>query len=448
MLITRRGALALATAGLAGACASKPQSEAPPQTEADIERLLANRIDAQRQSMGIVVGVVDQSGPRVYAHGRRGGHEGAIAPDSVFEIASVSKAVTSLVLADAVQRKELGLDDALTTHVPIKFKDARANSITLRDLATHTAGLPNEAPAAASWEELLAAAADITLDRAPGSAWSYSNLGYQLLGEALERRLGSAFSSLAQTRVLSPLGMNDTVFHLREDMVGRLAIGHSAQLERLSQAPVPEIRAAAAGLYSTAPDVLQLTAAMAGLKQTPLQGAIETMHAQSRPASALRGRQGLGVWVENPGPRSLAGIDGAHPGYSASAAWLRNRRGVAVLSNSGVAVGDMSRNLLDPSRPLATPLVAFAMDPAKLDNYVGRYAAGLLSISITRNRDRLWVESIMGSPRAALTPQSEELFVIPQASARVTFSEFSDGRPARIEVQFGGLKLSGARKLP
>lgn len=132
--------------------------------------------------------------------------------DGRFEIGSVTKTFTGMVLASLAGDGILALDDEAG-----RWLDAGQNSgITMRQLATHTSGLPRLSPShitgAADPDEFLTAdAAERELrlisPRPRGVAWDYSNFGFQVLGLALERAAGVPFGALLEQRVFQPLGM-------------------------------------------------------------------------------------------------------------------------------------------------------------------------------------------------------------------------------------------------
>lgn len=153
---------------------------------------------------------------------------GEVGPDSRYELGSVTKTFDGLLLADAAQRGEVGLDDRLDAHLE-ELADTLVGSATLAELASHRAGLPNMvrlrmvrviaedlAGAALSDytvptpEELIRDSAAITLsDR---GTMRYSNLGASLLGFALARAAGAPdWPSYVSERLFEPLGMRDTL---------------------------------------------------------------------------------------------------------------------------------------------------------------------------------------------------------------------------------------------
>ena len=104
-----------------------------------------SRIDKQQQSMGIVVGVIDSTGRRTISYGKFDtGDNRAVDGNTIFEIGSVTKVFTSLLLADMVQRGEVALTDSVAKYLPagVKMPERNGRQITLEDLATHTSGLP------------------------------------------------------------------------------------------------------------------------------------------------------------------------------------------------------------------------------------------------------------------------------------------------------------------
>src|SRR5262245_25513494 len=115
-----------------------------PSTD-EIREILVKRVDHQKQAVGIVVGVIEPAGRRVVAYGKlANGDPRTLDGDTIFEIGSISKVFTSLLLADMMHRKEVALDDPAARYLPenIKMPERSGKSITLRHLSTHSSGLP------------------------------------------------------------------------------------------------------------------------------------------------------------------------------------------------------------------------------------------------------------------------------------------------------------------
>ena len=167
----------------------------------EVRAILANRIDVQHQGVGIVVGLIDRHGRRIVAHGTFDKDTRPVNGDTLFEIGSATKVFTSLLLAEAVKRGEVALDDPVAKYLPssVKVPERGGRKITLLDLATHTSGLPrlplNMNPKDASnpyadytVQQMYEFLASYTLPRDPGSMYEYSNLGGGLLGHVLALR--------------------------------------------------------------------------------------------------------------------------------------------------------------------------------------------------------------------------------------------------------------------
>ena len=124
-----------------------PNLSGGPQVTAPLEvktRIFPQRIDKQHQSVGIVVGVIDSTGRRTVSYGKFDEDDKRpVDADTIFEIGSVTKVFTSLLLADMVQRGEVALDP-VAKYLPsgVKMPERNGRQITLEDLATHTSGLP------------------------------------------------------------------------------------------------------------------------------------------------------------------------------------------------------------------------------------------------------------------------------------------------------------------
>ncbi|HTA44764.1 MAG TPA: serine hydrolase, partial [Bryobacteraceae bacterium] len=120
------------------ACAQLPSDDA-------IRGILKQRVDDYHQSVGIVVGMIDQKGRKVVSYGAlEKGDSRPLNGDTVFEIGSVTKVFTSLLMSDMVKRGDAALTDPVVKYLPAGTKVPQRNGrqITLEDLSTHTSGLP------------------------------------------------------------------------------------------------------------------------------------------------------------------------------------------------------------------------------------------------------------------------------------------------------------------
>ena len=272
----------------------------------EIREILVKRIDQQKQAVGIVVGVIEPNGRRVVAYGNlANGDPRTLDGDTIFEIGSVTKVFTSLLLADMVNRKEVTLDDPAAKYLPehVRMPERSGKSITLLDLSTHSSGLPrlpsNLKPkdpanpyADYSVDDLYQFLSGYTLPRDPGSEFEYSNLGAGLLGHLLAYRAGTDYESLIRIRITQPLGMPDTGITLSSSMKQRMATGHNAMLAPVANWDLPTL-AGAGALRSSANDMLTFLEAFLGYKESPLAPAMKAMLEVRRPVGKTKFEIGL-----------------------------------------------------------------------------------------------------------------------------------------------------------
>jgi serine-type D-Ala-D-Ala carboxypeptidase/endopeptidase len=256
--------------------------------DSEIRQIISERIEDRKQGVGIVIGLVSPEGRRIVAHG----HFGTDSPrlmdaNTIFEVGSVTKVFTALLLADMIQRNEVKLDDPVAKHLPEEavVPQRGGKEITLADLATHTSGLSripdNFSPTADpvniyadySVEQLYQFLLTHRLTRDIGAHWGYSNLGYGLLGQALTRRAGADYETLVRDRILTPLGMKSTAIALSPEMKAKLAAGHNLASEAVPNWDLTTF-AGAGGLRSTANDMLTFLEMALGIKQTVLAPAL------------------------------------------------------------------------------------------------------------------------------------------------------------------------------
>lgn len=350
------------------------------------QALLTDWVDVRRQCLGASLSVVDADGLSSWAHGVRGlADPERVDSSTVFGIASLTKVFTGLLLADAILRGELSLDDPVRRHLPagVSLPTFGGREIAIIDLATHTSGLPQEiahytdaaANAAADpMVPLYEFLADYSLTRPIGEGWSYSNIGYALLGAALEQRTGERFGELVRRRITVPLGMRSTgIARLGPHSANRA----SPHIDVANAAPEwnKPWSLAAGGLQSSARDLGLFLEAAIGLRRTSLREAFAAMLMTTRPAPFLGGDQALGWGIDRSRGDPRVFFGGRAPGFTSAMMYdPRARRGVAALGNSSLMIESLAREVLRAGSTQAEPgTVVITPDPA-LDRLTGRYA--------------------------------------------------------------------------
>lgn len=261
----------------------------------EIRSILENRVDLGKKAVGIVVGTIDEKGRAVTGYGKLAkDRDEKPDGDTVFEIGSITKVFTSLLLADMVERGEVKLDDPVSKFLPpsVTVPSRNGRQITLLDLSMQISGLPrlpdNMKPADlanpyADYDapKLYAFLSRYKLQRDIGEKYEYSNLAVGLLGHALALKAGMSYEQLVRRRILEPLGMTSSSVTLSESQKARLAIGHNEGLSPVKNWDLDAL-AGAGALRSTANDMLKFIAANLELADTPLQAAMRRMRTVHR----------------------------------------------------------------------------------------------------------------------------------------------------------------------
>jgi len=422
--------------------------------DSEIRQILADRVDKYRQSVGIVVGLISPEGRRVVSYGRlQAGDSRPLNGDTVFEIGSITKVFTSLLLADMVERGEVALTDPVAKYLPsnVRVPDHRGQQITLADLATHTSGLPrmpvNVQPADPgnpfadySVRHLYEFLSGYKLPGNIGAVYEYSNIGGALLGHTLAQRAGLPYESLVEKRIAQTLDMKSTRVTPTDDMKARLAAGHAYALEPTPNWDLGALGAAGA-LRSTANDLLSFLSATMGYIRTPLAPAMARMLTVRR--NRDRGTIGLGWFFDVRGDVELISHSGSTGGYQSFMGYdPKSRLGVVVLSNSGTGAGvdDIGFHLLNPRVPLLSddvltppkPRTEITIAPALLDAYVGRYQfPSTQKATITRDGGHLILQG-EGDVKIAFYPESDKAFFARIIDAQMRFNVDDGGHVTNL----------------
>jgi CubicO group peptidase (beta-lactamase class C family) len=431
----------------------------------EIRALLANRVDQSKKAVGMVVGVIDANGQKIVAHGKMALDRGQTPDgDTVFEIGSLTKVFTSLVLADMIERGEVKADDPVSKFLPadVKVPSRNGRQITLLDLSMQLSGLPrlpdNLAPADPmnpyadyTPARLYDFLGHYTLTRDSGEKYEYSNPGAGLLGFALARKAGMSYEELVLRRILEPLGMNSTSITLSADQKKRLAAGYNAGLEPVANWDFDAL-AGCGALRSTVHDLLKFAAANLGLIDTPLAAAMRRMrsvHHETGVADLdiLMGwhewhKYGTDIVWHNGGTygyRSFAGLD------------LAKKSAVVILCNTFFDVDDLGLHVLESRWPAATLPPArqeITVAPEVLQSYVGQYqfAPGVV-LTVTLAGTQLSAQ-LTGQPAFPVYASTPTEFFLKVVEAGLTFEKDASDAVAAVVLHQGGRDQRAARLKP
>jgi serine-type D-Ala-D-Ala carboxypeptidase/endopeptidase len=411
---------------------------------------------------GMVIALVDPARDGGVAYLSFGGAsaEGAAppGPDAIFEIGSISKVLTALLLAELAVAGEVSLETPVARLLPfgVRFPDKDGAVATLEHLATHRAGLPavpgNLSPATSEdpyatygRQQLHAYLERAELLFAPGRAYAYSSLGAGLLGHVLAGRLGVSYEAAVRTRVLAPLGLTETWIEVPaaarpRQLPGTTASGEPAAPWRF------DVLAGAGAWRSTPRDLAALLghcAAAAAGGEGPLAEAL-------RLAMTPIGTAGPDMEIALGWHVTDAGVlwHNGQTGGFASFAGLdpATGRGVVILASTAsplvTRIGMGTFDVL-AGGTLELDLRLVTVPAAQLDRLVGTYRlASGEELEVVREEDRLLL--VMGDERVRLFSRSPSEFLLMEVEASVRFV-FEDDRVAGFVLHLPGGELAAQR---
>jgi CubicO group peptidase (beta-lactamase class C family) len=392
-----------------------------------------------------------------------------ITPDTLFQGASISKAMTALGTMRLAERGELALDVDVNTllteswRVPEPDPSVGASKpVTLRGLLTHTAGINEDKvkgykPGAAlpTLEQALAGVPPannkaVRVVEPPGQKWIYSNSGYTIVQKALIDTSGKDFPGLMKTLVLDPLGMTESSFERPGDgvLTRKAARGHENGLELKGSWLVDEPFLAAGGLWTTAKDlarvVLDIQKGLAGggskiLSKETLEQMIETSLKQRGSTAEDDHHMGLGLFLEGRGDDLRFQHDGANKGFRAMfLGYAHKGQGAVVMTNGDEEAYYLKQEILASIAKTygwkgveePEPILLRRLAPAAVDEYVGTYTmtdgpGKGTTIEITRRDDRLYGD---------ITALDTRIWLLPQPGKKEEFSSLLD-RSASIQFE-------------
>ena len=378
------------------------------------------------------------------------------AEQPMFEIGSVTKVFTGLLLAQAVERGDLKLDDTVGQLLAGKVGGVppAVAAVTLKQLVTHTGCMPVMAdgvtggPALAEqfrtfdkpmfWAAL--SRIKLTALAAPCEG-NYSNFGMALLGQLLAERYNTSWGELVRARITEPLGMNDTVIPLG-DKASRMAPAFSGDrrqqlLDMLAYAP-------ASALRSTAADMMTFSRAILAGASGPLGPAAVRL---LTPLARYEGAEiGYAVMVR--------GTDGARHTYWHAGLTEGYRTLLLLAPDTGEAMIVLSSNARAPMQAVMlaigksrypVPTVEVPIDPKRLDDYKGEFRiTKTKALSFTVRNAKLLVRET-GRGYNALTPTGNDRFVVAGIGAQFVFRRGDGNAVVGVSLRQGGSQLDGRK---
>jgi serine-type D-Ala-D-Ala carboxypeptidase/endopeptidase len=442
-------------------CISAPSQNDLPQ---DVKDKIKLRVD-EHTNPSIVIGLINGDDVRYFSFGVKSLATSEPATEhTIFEIGSISKTFTGIILANEVVRGNMKLEDPLQKYLPLGVTAPTRNSavIQLVNLSNHTSSLPrlpdnftpaNPANPYADYTEkqLYDFLKGYALTRDIGSQYEYSNYAVGLLGHILATYRKTTYENLMVDVIANPLSMSNTRVALTPTMKKNLAQGYSAGTA-VENWDLP-LLAGAGGIRSDAVDMVKYIRANMGLTKSNLYPAMQLAQKDTRPAEAVPPHVGLGWHLANVNGIEIVTHSGGTGGYRSFAGFQKNgKKGVVVLTNSDVGVDDIGLHLLDTNVPVTDGKPAViqekevSVDAALLDTYVGQYelAPGFI-LTVTRQEQQLHAQAT-GQAAFPVFAKAQNVFFYKIVVAELTFNKNTAGKIESVTLKQNGREIVG-RKL-
>lgn len=319
----------------------------------DIDSIV-NAYITSTNNAGLIVGIVKGGRTEVYSYGSVSKTK-LQKPDTntVFEIGSITKVYTAILLSSLIHDSILNLHDPVQKYLPDSVKVPKYNNkeITLYHLATHTSGLPRLPENL--WETVTDSGnpyKDYTVKhmydflsgykplKEPGKEYEYSNLGMGLLGNILSVKAGMKYEDMVISKICDEFEMNDTRISLSSNQLNRLAQGHDEKGNPVSNWDLP-CMAGAGALRSTVNDMLKFLNANLNTSQDGNGGMLEFTHTFRAKTNRDDVNVGLAWHIFHVDEDTIVWHNGGTGGYRSFMGFIKETKtGVVVLSNSANSV--------------------------------------------------------------------------------------------------------------
>ena len=318
-----------------------------------VKKTIRENVDNGKHQ-ALFVGLIDGGAVDFYHYGTIAKGENTIDENTLFEIGSVTKVFTTLLLADMVEKGEISLDDPIDKFLPedVVTPSKNGKKITLMDLATHTSGLPRfpddfpildpDAMSEYDRDEMYDYLSTVEISREIGSQYEYSNMGVSLLGHIISLHAGQSYEELVTEKILEKFGMKNTCIKQCDNLRDNFAKPHLFG-EQVSELNLSEDMVGAGEIRSSGRDMLVFLSNAMGLKESSLKESFETsqtiIHKVDDNLSI-----GLGWHItQNEDGRKIIWHNGATNGYASIIGFDPEiGQGVVVLTNSMMFVDDIA----------------------------------------------------------------------------------------------------------
>ena len=367
-------------------------------------------------------------------------------PQTVFRLGSVTKQFTAMAIMMLQERGKLSVSDPICKYLP--DCPAAWQPITVRNLLTHTSGIPNYTSfpdfakttiSPITNAEMNGLLKDKPLEFAPGEKFAYTNSGYYVLGEIIEKVSGKTYADFLQENIFTPLGMKQTGYDNPLQIIKNRAAGYQRQGGEIINASYMDMTVpyAAGALYSTTGDLLLWDQALYTEKLVSKKSLDEIF-------TPFKSGYGYGWGIGKKFDRREISHGGGIYGFATEISRFPDDKvTVVVLSNvqaapSGKIADDLAAIVFGAKYEISQERKEIALDAKILESYVGQYqVAPNVVITFTVENGKL-TGQLNGQPKFSLFPESETKFFSKDVNAQITFARDANGKITGLTLRQGG----------
>lgn len=378
--------------------------------------------------------------------------------DTRFRIASITKTFTAVAIMQLRDAGKLGLDDPVSKYLSwFTLRYADAPEITIRNLLTHTSGLPRDAQGP-MWTDQNAPEHDAFVaetclrkpTRPPYDHFAYSNLGYSLLGDIIEAVSGQSWADYLQQNILEPLDMSET-FPVPKSDDPLLAKGYSRLDDEYKRKVMPFFLMngfeASANFASSVNDLVKYSDLhlIKGKTSILSDHTLRDMHRIQWLNDKWDGGYGFGMFLYKINDWVITGHTGGYPGYLTAFTLCQKHKTAVILLTNSLESNPLS--YVEQAYKLVLPEIIKATEPAKpkvdsaWEKFVGDYVSDWGTTKVIVREGKLQIISLayIDMPSTILIPTDQaHIFTLDedqQSNETARFETDADGRVFKLWVR-------------
>lgn len=373
-------------------------------------------------------------------------------PKTVFQIASLTKAFTAVSVMQLQEKGRLSVSDPICKY--LEDCPEGWQPITIRQLLTHTSGIPNytslpdyekTAAVIATNEEIAQRIKDKPLDFAPGEKYRYSNSGYRLLGMIIENCSGISYGEYLRENIFIPLAMKNSGFDSGRKILKNRAAGYALDDDSVINAKAvdPVNVFSEGGIYSSVEDLLLWD-------QTLYTEKLLSRKSLDEIFTPEKNNYGYGWNITKLFERREISHSGQNFGFASHIKRLPDdRTTIIVLSNNQMTDAQTIATDLAAivfGKPYRIPRIAITVSLLILEQYAGTYEMSAMeTVKVTLEAGKLFAQGT-GQGKSRIFPLSETRFFIKNSPVEITFEKDAAGRVVTMSLWKNGSRTQLLRK--